>query len=53
MPLIKGKSRAAIGGNIKELESTGRPRKQAIAIALRSAGKAKKHSKLSSMASAF
>lgn len=32
MPLIKGK--AGIGPNIKELESTGRPQKQAVAIAL-------------------
>lgn len=32
MPLFGGKKN--IGRNIKELESTGRPRKQAIAIAL-------------------
>jgi hypothetical protein len=32
MPLKKGKKN--IGKNIKELESTGRPKKQAIAIAL-------------------
>lgn len=40
MPLKRGKSN--IGRNIKELESTGRPRKQSIAIALRVAGEAKK-----------
>lgn len=32
MPLLKGKSN--IGRNIGELEATGRPKKQAIAIAL-------------------
>ena len=36
MPLLKGKEN--IGRNIKELESTGRPKRQAIAIALRTAG---------------
>lgn len=45
MPLAKGKSRAAIGDNIRELESTGRKPKQAIAIALRTAGKARKPAK--------
>ena len=40
MPLLKGKDN--VGKNIKELESTGRPKKQAIAIALRVAGEAKK-----------
>lgn len=32
MPLTKGKKN--VGRNIKELESTGRPHKQAVAIAL-------------------
>jgi len=41
MPLVKGKSRKAIGTNIKPEEAAGRPRKQAIAIALSKAGKAK------------
>ena len=36
MPLLKGKKN--IGADIKELEATGRPRKQSIAIALRVAG---------------
>jgi hypothetical protein len=40
MPLKRGK--ANIGANITELESTGRPYKQALAIALKSAGKTKK-----------
>lgn len=41
MPLKKGKSNKVIGSNIKELESTGRSRKQSIAIALSEAGKSK------------
>lgn len=36
MPLMKGKSK--IGDNIKELEGTGRPYKQSLAIALKMAG---------------
>lgn len=40
MPLLKGKSH--IGDNIKELVSTGRPHRQALAIALKTAGEAKK-----------
>lgn len=40
MPLLSGKKN--IGSNIKELEATGRPKKQAIAIALKKAGEAKK-----------
>jgi len=42
MPLKKGKSNKVVGQNIKELESTGKyPHRQAIAIALSEAGKAK------------
>ncbi len=34
MPLIKSKSKAAVGKNIAKEEKAGRPRAQAIAIAL-------------------
>lgn len=39
MPLVKGKSRKVIGHNIKEMEESGHPRKQAIAAALNQARK--------------
>lgn len=42
MPLKKGKSQKVVGGNIKELMESGRPKKQAVAIALDKAGKSKK-----------
>lgn len=42
MPLHKGRSRAVVGENIAEMEDAGHPRKQAIAAALRSAGKSRK-----------
>ena len=45
MPLKKEKSKEVISSNIKELMSTGRPQKQAVAIALNQAGKGKKKKK--------
>lgn len=42
MPLKTGKSQQAISANIRELKATGRPQRQAIAIALNKAGKSKK-----------
>lgn len=42
MPLKKGKSKKAIAANIRTEIRAGRPQKQAIAIAMRKAGKARK-----------
>lgn len=42
MPLKPGKSRKTISSNIRELRASGRPQKQAIAIALDKAGKSRK-----------
>lgn len=41
MPLKKGSSQTVISENIKELISAGHPQNQAIAIALKMAGKSK------------
>jgi len=40
MPLIKSKSKKAVGENISELEASGHPKKQSIAISLDVARKA-------------
>lgn len=40
MPLVKSKSKKAIGENIKREEAAGKPKKQAVAIALNVARKA-------------
>lgn len=42
MPLVKGKSDKAVGKNVKTERKAGAPLKQAIAIALRKAGRATK-----------
>lgn len=45
MPLKKGKSKKVVSANIAELMHSGRPQKQAIAIAMDKAGKAKPKTK--------
>lgn len=42
MPLKKGKSKKVVARNIKELVNSGRPQKQAVAIALSQARKGKR-----------
>lgn len=45
MPLKKGKSKAIISDNIAELQRSGRPQRQAVAIAYSEAREGKKKSK--------
>jgi len=42
MPIKKGYSKKVVSSNIRELMATGRPQKQAVAIAMRSAGTPRK-----------
>jgi len=43
MPLEKGKSKKVIGHNIKEMEASGHPKKQAVAASLNQARKSGAH----------
>lgn len=45
MPLKKGSSKKVIGENIAELIRSGRPKAQAVAIAMDKAGKSKRGNK--------
>lgn len=45
MPLEKGKSKAVVSRNIAEMIRAGHPRKQAIAAAMRQAGKSRRKRK--------
>ena len=48
MPLKKGRSKKVVSSNIRKLRHEGYPQKQAIAIAMRKAGKPKpRHKKRS------
>lgn len=42
MPLQQGSSNSTVSSNVSELVNSGRPQKQAVAIAMKEAGRSKK-----------
>jgi hypothetical protein len=42
MPLKSGKSKKAVSNNIREMVTAGHPQRQAVAAALKKAGKARR-----------
>lgn len=53
MPLIKSASKEAVGKNIKKEEEAGKPKKQAVAIALSEQREAAKGSRKQSLEDAY
>jgi hypothetical protein len=53
MPLQQGSSRAAISSNIRTEKAAGRPQRQAVAIALSEADRAKRRKKTGDFQSAL
>jgi hypothetical protein len=53
MPLVPGKSKAAISENIATERKSGRPEKQAIAIAMSEAGMEKKKKRKNTLEAAY
>lgn len=47
MPLMSGRSKKAVSRNVSEMMKSGKPQKQAVAIALSKAGRSKNRSALS------
>lgn len=53
MPLVKSASKKAVGENIKKEEAAGKPKKQAVAIALNTQREAAKGKRRQDLESAY